>query len=71
MNVFRPVVKKLIRIKHIPFDLMKSIRKDEKVQCLCKDCVGYNIQPNIPISQSILYDEEYKNTMLLKRRNTF
>ena len=52
-------------IRHIPFDLMKPIRPNEFVMCLCKDC------KNIPIRHSILHEQEYKNIVGPRRRGSF
>ena len=60
------VFKKLpVIIRHIPFRLMKPIRTNELVMCLCKQC------QNIPIRHSILHEQEYKNIVGPRRRDSF
>lgn len=64
------IVKKAINkvptiIRHIPIHLMKPIKPNEFVMCLCKEC------QNIPIRHSILHEQEYKNIVVPKRRGSF
>ena len=33
------IVKRIVKVRHIPFHLMKPIRPREIVQCLCADCL--------------------------------
>lgn len=42
--LLRPVIKQLAKIKHIPIQFMKPKKPKEIMTCLCRKCLGYDIQ---------------------------
>ena len=42
--LFRPVIKQIAKITHMPIQFMKPKKPKEIMTCLCKKCLGYDIQ---------------------------